>query len=226
MRSKLVYFASAAFLSLFLLAIPTTSNAQSIFDVELVFFKRVDKQDNEAQVANDNLNIEDSGYSLTSSNLPENYRLLERSEQKLEGVYNRLRSSASMRPLLHIGWRQELNDKDLTPWLSFTVSDEATQKGLINFNGAIRFSRNQGLLIENKIVGFREASLNTGNGVEENTPEDQIPDELSGYFLLNESRKIKLGDLNYFDHPNMGILIKVSPYQVSLEEQEQLQNSQ
>ena len=50
----------------------------------------------------------------------------------------------------------------------------------------------------------------------------QIPDELSGFFEMSETIKVKLDNLYYIDHPTMGLLVKVTPYQAKIEEQEAL----
>ncbi len=234
-------------LALFLsLAFSTNSSvAQSIFDIEFVFFKRIDQQDNSAQVKETELPDIETEYLF--SQLPEEFTLLTDSELKLHGVYDRLKTSPNIRPLLHIGWRQPLLDKAETPWLGYTATDNPDENGLDEFNGVIRFSRNQGLLVEHKVIGFKPLSLPTGYDYgqsEEADPsydydaveafaftenqepmvDQQMPEQLHGYFVLSESRKIKLEELHYFDHPNMGVLLKVTPHKASLEEQEALQN--
>ncbi len=199
------------------------SQAQTIFDVELVFFKRLDATGQFNYLAKEDNSVSGQTYTLNSPiSLPSGYQNLQRSERKLEGVFRRLRSSANMRPLLHLGWRQPLTDKEDTPWMSFRAADDPEKAGLLDFIGNIRFSRNQGLLVEALISGFRAADPSV---IIEETDE-QMPDQLAGYFLLEENRKIKINKLNYFDNPTMGILIKVTPYQATLEEQEALEAEQ
>lgn len=248
-------------LSLFISAFGLS--AQTIFDVELVFFKRIGDLHLKGQPEPVPLEAEDVEYYLSSveAALPEGYTLLARSEQKLEGVYHRLRASSDMRPLLHIGWRQELQDKADTPWLSFSVTDEPEQTGLEGFNGIIRLSRNQGLVLESQVVGYKEPTQplidQSHNELAQSAPDDaqesdldlpfdtdgtdadtdnleqtntefsaeehmQMPDQLSGFFEMSETLKVKLGDLYYIDHPTMGLLVKVTPYQATIEEQEAL----
>ena len=249
--------------------------AQTIFDVELVFFKRIGDLHITGQQEPLLLEAEEAQYLLSDSNsvLPEGFTLLQRNQQKLEGVYRRLRSSPTMRPLLHIGWRQQLMDKDDTPWLSYQIQDGPMQTGLQDFQGIIRLSRNQGLVLENQIIGYKEPAegfaldnqtdaeleisetdspennsadldlpfetaseaeqveAQTQNQAQNQNQEQmqatvddnlQIPDELSGFFEMSETIKVKLGKLYYIDHPTMGLLVKVTPYQASLEEQDGL----
>lgn len=219
------------------------SLAQSIFDIEFVFFKRIDQQDNSAQVKETELPDIETEFDF--SNLPEDFTLLTNDELKLHGVWARLRSSQNIRPLLHIGWRQPLLNKSETPWLAYSASDAPEEAGLDEFNGLIRFSRNQGLLVEHKVTGFKPLNLpeefmqssdeessdyqydrvdTFDDSAQEPVVDMQMPDQLHGYFVLSENRKIKLDELHYFDHPNMGILLKVTAYKASLEEQEALQN--
>lgn len=246
--------------------------AQSIFDVEIVFFKRIGDLHMQGQTQQIPLENSENVYQLSERSnseglLPQGYQLLKRSEQKLEGVYNRLRTSPTIRPLLHIGWRQTLEDKDITPWLNFNIQDQPMQQGLTDFQGILRFSRNQGLLIETQVIGYRKpsqppetlpsasqlsdanqesaelligsdvdseksdgaidslnlSSLEQQNDVLDSNSLDedmQVPDELSGYFEMSETLKVKLGELYYVDHPTMGLLIKVTPYQAASEQQE------
>lgn len=245
--------------------------AQSIFDVEIVFFKRIGDLHMQGQSKPIALENTENLYHLsnTEEQLPQGYQLLKRSEQKLEGVYNRLRTSPTMRPLLHIGWRQTLEDKDITPWLNFSIQDEPMQEGLIDFQGIVRLSRNQGLLVESQVVGYREptqppeilqstsqqsdanhesADFLIDSGVDseksditidnqneasfeqqnqninvDNFDEGmQLPDELNGFFEMSETLKVKLDELYYIDHPTMGLLLKVTPHQATLEQQDAL----
>lgn len=239
MNKKLIK--SIAFLGLLALSLPL--KAQTIFDVEFVFFKRIDRQEGLNYLAMPELEPLESDYSVSRLplRLPAGYSALEKSDIKLEGVFRRLRSSANLRPMLHFGWRQPLLDKADTEWLSFNLSDDPEQKGLLEFLGALRFSRNQGLLIETHIVGSRhtqpknvvtelsEDSLDI-SASEQDLASDSIdsfedqqrPDELQGDFLLDKSTKVKLNELIYFDHPSMGLLIKVTPYIASFEAQQGL----
>lgn len=236
------FIALAIFLSLIFNA--QSSSAQSTFDIEFVFFKRIDQQDNSAQVKDTDLPDIEAEFNF--SELPEGFITLSGSQLKLHGVFDRLKTSRNIRPLLHIGWRQPLLDKSNTPWLAFSTSDNPDEEGLDEFNGIIRFSRNQGLLVENKVIGFKPLNIpeelmsnsqtdysnfdaDDAESIalitnEEAVVDHQMPDQLHGYFVLSENRKVKLDELHYFDHPNMGILLKVTPHKASLEEQEALQN--
>lgn len=235
-----------------------TLRAQTVFDVEMVFFKRIGDLHQTGQQEPIRLgDTETSEYSLTATPplLPQGYAVLNRSQKKLEGVYQRLRSSSDMRPLLHIGWRQELDNKSSTPWLTFNLQDTPELTGLEGFDGIIRLSRNQGLLLESRVIGYKEVAdltedttpssesiesvdnagldlpfsteaeteLEQELETEEDLEQDsQMPDELSGFFEMSETIKVKLGKLYYIDHPTMGLLVKVTPYQASLKEQESL----
>ncbi|GAA0212677.1 hypothetical protein GCM10009123_19960 [Kangiella japonica] len=222
----------------------------------MVFFKRIGDLHFTGQqepITLDETEVSEYLLADAENTLPEGYALLARNERTLEGVYRRLRSSPEMRPMLHIGWRQELKDKNETPWLTFSLQDEPEQEGLEGFEGVIRLSRNKGLLLESRTVGYKEVAESlpleietseTSDDVElldlpfatdsEQQPEEsnekeelmvqdiQMPDQLGGFFEMSESIKVKLGKLYYIDHPTMGLLVKVTPYQASLEEQESL----
>jgi hypothetical protein len=40
------------------------------------------------------------------------------------------------------------------------------------------------------------------------TPDELVPD---GYLLLQESRRMRSGELHYLDHPKLGILVRMEP---------------
>jgi hypothetical protein len=67
-----------------------------------------------------------------------------------------------------------------------------------------------------------KTQASTENGQAEFDENLQIPDALSGFFEMSETLKVKLGKLYYIDHPTMGLLVKVTPHQASLEEQDAL----
>ena len=250
MNKKLIQFFTLSILALSAL----TLRAQTVFDVEMVFFKRIGDLHHTGQQEPIRLSdTETSEFSLTATPplLPQGYAVLNRSQKKLEGVYRRLRSSSDMRPLLHIGWRQELDNKSSTPWLTFNLQDTPELTGLEGFDGIIRLSRNQGLLLESRVIGYKEVAdltedttpssestesddnagldlpfsteteteteLEQELQTEEDLEQDsQMPDELSGFFEMSETIKVKLGKLYYIDHPTMGLLVKVTPYQATL----------
>jgi hypothetical protein len=39
----------------------------------------------------------------------------------------------------------------------------------------------------------------------------------TAYFELNESRRMRSKELHYLDHPAMGIIVKITPVEASLE---------
>lgn len=230
---------SASFLTLIAVLGSAPAYSESLFDVELVFFKRLDVSGEYNYLSKDrepDSSIKTAGSSIVSlDSLPANYQIIPAANRKLEGTYRKLRSSAKMRPLLHLAWRQPLADKELSAWMSFNISDTPDKKGLQDFTGLIRFSRNQGLLVESFITGFKasdapmdsapSATISSGDTKDDTNVDQQNKAEqpLSGYFVLSENRKVKINKLHYFDNPTMGVLVKITPYRVTLAEQESLE---
>lgn len=217
------------------------AHSESLFDIELVFFKRLDVTGEHNHLGKDSMpdfSVKTAGSPILSlESLPENYQIIPAANRKLEGTYRALRSSAKMRPLLHLAWRQPLKDKAQSAWIRFKVSDEPEKQGLQDFTGFIRLSRNQGLLVENFITGFRASetqisktpapTANNGNtriNSNMNINEQNATEQpLYGYFVLSENRKVKINKLHYFDNPTMGVLVKITPYRATLAEQESLE---
>lgn len=230
---------SASLLALITALVSASASSESLFDVELVFFKRLDVSGEYNYLSKDrepDSSIKTAGSSIISlDSLPDNYQIIPAANRKLEGTYRKLRSSAKMRPLLHLAWRQPLADKEQSAWMSFNISDTPDKKGLQDFTGLIRFSRNQGLLVESFITGFKaneiliDSSSSAITSDDDTSSDSNIGQEneaeqpLSGYFVLSENRKVKINKLHYFDNPTMGILVKITPYRATLAEQESLE---
>ncbi len=122
-------------------------------------------------------------------NVPETvvrWRGLAWSELALTSEYSRLRRSRDFRPLLLSGWTQHALASGETGWVP------------------VRGTAEDGTRIEGK------ARLNVSRYLHLRLEIDAvIPDK--GEFRLAQSRRIKSGELHYFDHPELGVLVRVIP---------------
>jgi len=119
---------------------------------------------------------------------------------QLHGAYNRLNRLASYSPIKHGGWLQALNEKDtLRPIhvLKNSVDNE--------LNGIITFRRGRFLHIDLDLqLSEQIKSILLQNPVSNHV--EQTPTTL---YRLKQTRRIKTGDLHYFDHPKFGVIVKV-----------------
>jgi len=144
-----------------------------------------------------------------NSTKPIAFQSLPRAEQKLGGVDRALRNSSTYEVLLHDAWRQPALGGSRARAIYFSdrpagsdlAGDMAEQPDLQfapirpHFEGTIRFRAARLLHIDTDFVLYR----------------DEAP------VRLTESRKVKLKEIHYFDHPLFGVLVQVTPYHPSAE---------
>jgi hypothetical protein len=151
---------------------------------------------------------------------------------RLQKDYQILKLSADYRPLLHLAWQQPGYDTDAgrAVHLVKLVETEAPQEELPPelaqiqikedsytppnpvFDGTIRLRTTRFLHVDVDIAYFPGKFLQTLRLQKQNAnnPEQLMVNQNADYVRLEESRKIKLNELHYFDHPLFGILLQVS----------------
>lgn len=98
----------------------------------------------------------------------------------------RLRRSRDFRPLLHMAWTQTALEPTEAGWVP--VRGQAQDGTRINGSAKLAVSRYLHLKLELAA---------------------EIPDK--GEFTLDQSRRMKSGEIHYFDHPEFGALVRVIP---------------
>ncbi len=114
------------------------------------------------------------------------WRNLPWAELRLERESSRLRRSRDFRALLHLGWTQQALDNQRAGWVP--VRGRAEDGTVISGYARLTVSRYLHLRLE---------------------LEADIPEK--GSFRLEESRRMKSGELHYFDHPELGALVTIIP---------------
>jgi hypothetical protein len=140
-------------------------------------------------------------------------RPLRPEELRLGGEYRKLAANSGYAPLLHTGWVQPGLPESEAP-----VFDLATL-GVWNPRGTVRVHLIQFLHITLDLTYEAAASGATPLGVE--SPPGAAPplafgdglDELSGTprYRLTATRRVRSGELHYFDHPAFGVLVRITP---------------
>lgn len=136
------------------------------------------------------------------------FRIVKRSELSLNAVWNRLRGSAHYRPFLHLGWRLPglsqgaARPAHVSPHLGRSSPGTAASVGGERpaAHGTVKVSLARYLRVEIDLVYQRPASG-------EADPSSPAPDR----FRIISMRRMRSGELHYFDHPLFGVLMRVSP---------------
>ncbi|MBN1239984.1 MAG: hypothetical protein JXB36_15890 [Gammaproteobacteria bacterium] len=140
---------------------------------------------------------------------PFRFRIVERDALQMRGTYDRLQQIDAYTPLLHGGWIQEgLPEAAARPF-------DLGYLGTFNPLGTIRLH----------VSRFLHLTLDLDYRPTPVQPAARLPsgDDGSAYGLselalrpwlpLETGRRIRSGEVNYFDHPYFGVLIMVTPYE-------------
>jgi len=220
------------------LFLPHTVTAASWYQVEVIVFDRLypnldgEQWQNEEFKMRDNLvELESATAVLDSEQNLVPYMILDINRHRLNGVNRVLKLSSEYRPLLHLSWQQpaakrrqsryvhiqKIDGEDSIPITDPTIQNELAEEpefleDLITtekvINGSIRIrsgfflhadidlSYFKTLPVENKIIRTSEESF-------QNSFDKSV-------IKLKETRKIKLNEIHYFDHPMYGVILQVS----------------
>lgn len=125
------------------------------------------------------------------------YLRLNELRQPMVGERIRLEKSGQYRILLHAAWQQPASHPDEAHPVRLT-NGKAFSEASPNvpaLDGSLRLSREQFLQIDLNLLYHYPAAESAG----------------SDGLLLRVSRKLRPGDLNYMDHPLLGVLAQVTP---------------
>ena len=201
---------SKILLALLLLSISLSSMSEELsppkkstwYSVEYIIFK-INTSDGQQQEpwTKEPFSAPETAISFNTVKPSNRIKRLTPKQLQLHGAYNRLKRLASYAPIKHEGWLQELNEKD-------TIRPIHILKNMGNgaLNGIITFRRGRFLHVDLDLqLNEQFENLSAQNSVS-NTVES-TPTML---YRLKQTRRIKTGDLHYFDHPKFGVMIKVA----------------
>lgn len=105
---------------------------------------------------------------------------------------NSMRTDGRYRVLLHKRWTQSAESKSTGPAVQLTTPEN-------DVTGTIKFYLARFLHVELNVLYQPQTGAIGG-----------AENAATGY-LISEQRRVKSNDLNYFDHPKFGVLLRVSP---------------
>jgi peptidoglycan-binding protein CsiV len=212
----------------FFLILSNSALAESWYQVEVIVFDRLFPNLDGEQWQNEEFNIRDNLVELQPESsegfLP--YKILNASRNRLGGIYRVFKLSSEYRPLYHVSWQQPATERRQSRYIHIQklegnavmpVTDTTEEPEFLEeFNvlpdriidGSIRIrsgfylhadidlSYFKQLPPENKVLRTSEESFQ--NGFDKTV------------IKLKETRKIKLNEIHYFDHPMYGVILQVS----------------
>ena len=222
-------------LAIVFLFLSHTVTAASWYQVEVIVFDRLypnldgEQWQNEEFKMRDNLvELESATAVLDSEQNLVPYMILDINRHRLNGVNRVLKLSSEYRPLLHLSWQQpaaerrqsryvhiqKIDGEEATPvaettepaeepeFLEELIMPDKIMDGSIRIRSGfylhadIDLSYFKTLPAENKIIRTSEESF-------QNSFDKSV-------IKLKETRKIKLNEIHYFDHPMYGVILQVS----------------
>ncbi len=137
---------------------------------------------------------------------PVTYQQLSADKLRIADVFSRMRRSANYRPLLHLGWIQSGAEETVSQAVRVALNSEEDPTSITNqqiLDGFVKMRKSRFIHIEADLVYFlpQTAFMETSK---------------HGYaslVRLQESRKMRLNELHYLDHPLFGVVLYVSPLQ-------------
>lgn len=144
------------------------------------------------------------------------FSALPRDQLRLRAHYDRLAASDEYQPLLHLAWRQHglsAEDSIAVPipndWKPreidlFSSFDDLTVVETPPLYGYLRVYRERFLHLVTDLRYRRPTSLDAENRYPYLEGAEPI-------FVMQDSRRMRSGELHYLDHPVLGILVRITP---------------
>ena len=158
--------------------------------------------------------------------LPVPYTLIPEDNYRLTTEFKRLQRNSVMQPVIHLAWRQPVTALKDAKLLYLRAPEPPVEVEIIrsfeNFavtepidlEGTIRVSVNRYLHVEFDLLNRVKQSIPYSSY--EQSFGDDLMQQPQGYSLyrMQDKRRMRSGELHYIDHPLMGVLIKITPYEL------------
>ena len=209
--------------------------AESWYQVEVIVFDRLSPNLDGEQWQNEEFNRRSNMVELQEASasglIP--YSIMDNSRNRLSGVYRYFKLSSDFRPLYHVSWQQEATErresryvhiqrleggqtvpvakteelKEVTLEEEPAFIEEMTMPDKI-IDGSIRIRSGFYLHADIDLSYFTQLPLE--NKVLRSSEESFTSEFDKTEIKLKETRKIKLNEIHYFDHPMFGVVLQVS----------------
>lgn len=192
------------------------------YQVEVIVFSRVESNPQEHWPTDVKLSYPENLVSLKSdSGLPEGFSAVPANERLLNSQAANLSRSGTYTLLYHQAWRQMIYGRKTNLLVTGGKAFGSHQE----LEGSISLSVGQYLKIQTNL--WLTQFVPAGTNLSESWPElPAIPNSFSennanqGYIVkrivkMNEDRSMRSNEIHYIDHPLLGIIIKIIPYETS-----------
>jgi hypothetical protein len=159
--------------------------AATRYDVEVIVFRYLAASDDGEQWPE---NTTVAGDAFASTTLQQGLENLPDSQFALNDVAGALQRSGAYRVLAHRLWRQSAYDRNsAVPYLLHTTAGSSVRE------------------VDGSITLIRERYLHLAVDLTLASP--------GALYRLDETRRIRSGELHYFDNPRFGVIARVTPYE-------------
>lgn len=181
-----------------------------------------------ADAASPGASADPEGETGSEGDQPEQpvFRFMPLPEEELElgELYRRLGNTDGYQPLLHVAWQQPGYDPETAQPLALSRLAELPER----LQGEARLYRSRFLHLELDLELWSQPGRSLP-APETATAEPLFPDRgrrdagepldalEPDVYRLSERRKLRSGELHYYDHPRYGVLAKVTPVEVEEE---------
>jgi Peptidoglycan-binding protein, CsiV len=209
--------------------------AASWYQVEVVVFDRLNPDLDGEQWQNEDFTIRDNLLELQPGDVAVNaseglvpYMILDKGRNRLNGVQRTFKLSSQYRPLIHLSWQQPAAQRRQSRYVhlqrldgdqSIPVADASNPDVEPEFldeiipldrvvDGSIRIRSGFYLHADIDFSYFKD--LPAENKILRSSEESFISAIDKTVIKLKETRKLKLNEIHYFDHPMFGVILQVS----------------
>ncbi len=184
--------------------VPADSRAAQLYDIELVVFENLVKNDGGEVWPRVYPGWFDADEGGTAAVAERDVAWLSKSQYRLNAHYEALRRSAQYRPLAHLAWRQAVLDRDRAGAVSLPARGAKPGGAYVDGTVRVAVERYLHLYLDLQLHSAMPAGFQqTGELDSEAVPE----------FRLREHRRMRSKELHYFDNPRFGVLALITPHQ-------------
>lgn len=227
-RETLAAGVRAALAAVLLLASAPPSSAATWYTVEVIGFEHLDDSalSTEHWPSDPGAPDTDRAVALAGGGSG-GFRLLGSGSLRLREVASLLARSSRYRPVLHLAWRQpgftrsEAREVYISSALPNPFRERGTRPAMNGADGTasgllgLAGTRSDRAVLEGTLRLHRARYLHLEADMLHYRPRASAAEATAAsVFRLRESRRMRSGELHYFDHPLFGLLVVVIPYRV------------
>ena len=152
------------------------------------------------------------------------YALLAEDEYRLTREYQRLqRTGGRLDPVVHLAWRQPVRSREQAellyirtprPVTDTLMSAQSLLEEPPKLEGVLRVSVNRYLHVDVDLLRHERAAPDQSFVEPQLASAFPIPVPRYNSYRMQAHRRMRSGELHYLDHPLMGVLVQITPYEL------------